>query len=162
MQGVTYGPHTVAIQLNGQEMGQLEFQGQAQGVSIFQIGPALLSEGLNQVTLVARGGQSDVSLVDYIRLTYQHAFTADQDRLKFTASGGQEVTINGFTSKSVRVFDVTDPLTTEEIFGDQHKDESGFAVSLIPPGAFSLDNDGSALSRMSSLLNVATEAIHTM
>jgi peptidase C25-like protein/Ig-like domain-containing protein len=135
MQGVTYGTHTVTIQINGHELGQLGFQGQAQGVSTFQIGPALLSEGLNQLTLVARGGPSDVSLVDYIRLTYQHAFTAEQDRLKFTASGGQAVTIDGFTSKSVRVFDVTDPLAVEEISGDQHKDESGYAVSVIPPGA---------------------------
>jgi Peptidase family C25/Putative binding domain, N-terminal len=134
LQGVTSVPHIIALQLNGSDVGQLAFQGQAHFVSTLQVSPALLTEGINQISLVARGGPSDVSLVDHIRLTYQHSFTVDEDRLKFTAPAGQPVTIAGFTSESIRIFDVTDPLAVQEISGYLHKDEAGLAVSLTAPG----------------------------
>jgi peptidase C25-like protein len=134
LQGVTYVPHIISLKLNGHDVGQLAFQGQARGVSTLQVSPSLLREGINQVALVARGGPSDVSLIEYIRLTYQHSFTVDEGKLKFTAIAGQPVTIGGFTSESVRIFDVTDPLAVREISGYLHKDESGLAVSLIAPG----------------------------
>ncbi|MEK6303498.1 MAG: C25 family cysteine peptidase [Acidobacteriota bacterium] len=134
LQGVTYVPHIVALQLNGSDVGQLAFQGQAHEVSTFQIASSLLTEGINQISLVARGGPSDVSLVDYVRLTYQHSFTIDDDRLKFSAPAGQPVTIRGFTSESIRILDVTDPSAVREISGYLHKDESGLAVSLTAPG----------------------------
>ncbi len=134
LQGVTHVPHIITLQLNGNDVGQLAFQGQACGVSTLQVSPSLLREGINQVSLVARGGPADVSLVDYIRLIYQHSFTVDQDRLKFTMPAGQPVTIGGFTSESIRIFDVTDPLAVQEISGYLHKDGRRFAVSLTAPG----------------------------
>jgi hypothetical protein len=135
LQGVTYAPHIVTVQLNGEDVGQFAFEGQAEGVSRLQVAPSLLREGINQVSLVARGGPLDVNLVDYIRLTYQHSFTADQDKLKLTISGGRQVTIGGFTSESIRVFDVTDPLGLQEISGYVQKDETGYGVSLMAAGA---------------------------
>ena len=134
LQGVTLTSHQVSLQLNGSDIGQLAFQGQAQGMSMLQVSPSLLREGVNEVTLSARGGPSDISLVDHIRVRYRHSFRVDQDRLKFTAAGGQQVTIDGFTSESIRIFDVTDPLEVQEITGDIGKQDGGFAVSLIVPG----------------------------
>src|SRR5262249_17094388 len=66
LQGITNLAHFVSVRLNGSELGQLVFQGQAQGESSFSVSPGLLREGVNQVTLVAQGGPSDVSLVDYV------------------------------------------------------------------------------------------------
>ena len=134
LQGVTYSSHLVSVQLNGSDIGQIAFQGQAQGVSTLQVSPSLLKDGVNEVTLSARGGPSDISLVDHIRVRYQHSFRVDQDRLKFTAAGGQQVTIDGFTGESIRIFDVTDPVGVQEITGDIGKQDGGFAVSLIVPG----------------------------
>lgn len=102
LQGVTYTSHLVSVQLNGEDVGQLALQGQDEGRTTVNITASRLREGTNQVTLVARGGPSDVSLVDYIRLTYQHSFNVDQNKLRFTASGGQQVTIGGFTVEFYR------------------------------------------------------------
>jgi hypothetical protein len=135
LQGVTYVPHIVTLQLNGAEVGQLAFQGQVPGMATLQVSPSLLREGDNEVTLVPRGGPSDVSLVDCIRLTYQHSFTVDQNKLRFTASAGRQVTIGGFTGESIRIFDVTEPNAVQEISGYRGKDETGYGVSLIAPGA---------------------------
>jgi len=134
LQGVTYTPHIVTLQLNGSEVGQMMFQGQAQTTSTIQISSSHLRDGLNLVTLVARGGAADVSVVDCIRLTYQHSFTVDQNRLTFTAGAGQQVTIGGFTGDAIRIFDVTQPNAVQEISGYISKDETGFGASFIVPG----------------------------
>src|SRR4029077_7792397 len=76
------------------------------------------------------GNGGDVSLVDYLRLTYQHTLTADGNSLRFTAQASQQVTIDGFTDKAIRVFDVTSPDAVQELEGtiDEGRDE--FTVSL--------------------------------
>jgi hypothetical protein len=135
LQGATYSSHLVSVQLNGEDVGQLAFQGQDEGETTLKISASRLREGANQVVLVARGGPSDVSLVDYIRLTYQHSFAVDQDRLKFTATAGQQVTIDGFANESIHVFDITDPNAVQEVTGYIGKQENGgLGVSLIVPG----------------------------
>jgi len=139
LQGVTTVSHIVSVQLNGSELGQLVFEGQAEGETIISCPSSLLREGPNQVTLTARGGPSDVSLVDVIQLTYQHGFTADDDALKFSATAGEPVTIDGFTNDSIQVFDVTDPFAVREVAGfiDKQSRPDGqtqFSVSLVAPG----------------------------
>jgi len=64
---------------------------------------------MNIVKLAAQGLESDTCLVDYISVTYQHSFTADNNALRFTAAAKQRVTIDGFTSSTIRIFDVTSP-----------------------------------------------------
>ena len=44
VQGVTHAAHVIAVQLNGNDVGELAFQGQVQGVSTFQVLPSLLRE----------------------------------------------------------------------------------------------------------------------
>jgi hypothetical protein len=109
LQGATAGTHLVQVQLNGVQVGSLVFADQSLGVATLSVPQSLLLEGDNRVTLVAQGGDMDVSLVDYIRLTYWHTYTADNDALRFTASGGQQLWVDGFNSSQVRVVDITDP-----------------------------------------------------
>ena len=78
------------------------FDGQTEGTVKLTIAPSLLQEGPNNIILVAQGGDMDISLVDYIRLTYWHTYTADSDALKFTASSGNKVSISGFSSQNIR------------------------------------------------------------
>jgi hypothetical protein len=125
LQGVTSGLHTVSVRLNGEYLGQLVFQGQSMGERSFSISPSLLEEGENQITLCAEGGTSDISLVASLRLTYRHTFTVDDEQLKFTASAGEQLTLDGFISPEVRIFDVTDPYVAQEITGYLSKQERG-------------------------------------
>src|SRR5690606_26909835 len=98
LQGVTSAAHRVHVTLNGVGVGAINFQGQETGLASFPVSASWLREGENRVELSAQAGQRDVSLVDSVRLTYWHTYTADGDTLRFSAAGGQRVTIDGFSS----------------------------------------------------------------
>jgi hypothetical protein len=134
LQGVTLLPHEVKVRLNGTELGVINFMGQGQGVASFSVRQSQLHEGLNQVTLTAQSGPSDISLVDYLRLTYQHTYNADSDTLRLTASGNQAVTINGFTGPQIKVIDITDPNSPEELLGEVQQQRRGYGITVTAPG----------------------------
>jgi hypothetical protein len=135
LQGVTEVSHTVGVQLNGTFVGQVSFTGRAEGSLTVDPPQSLLSEGINIISLTGQGGPSDISLVGSIRITYQHTFTADDDSLRFIASGNQEVRIAGFSSSAVRVIDITDLDSPTEIDGKVEDDKSGFAITVTSPEA---------------------------
>lgn len=130
LQGVTGFAHRVQIQLNGSELGEISFASLQQGAGKFTVPHSLIKEGQNTVTLTGKGGESDVSLVDSIRLTYSHSYTADDDALRFTASKKQQVTIDGFTNSAIRVVDVTDPSAPLEMQGKIENRGNGYAVTI--------------------------------
>ena len=90
---------------------------------------SLLVEGNNSIILTAEGGSSDISLVDYVRLTYAHTLTADADSLFFTAKG-QAVNISGFSSNAIRVFNLTNPKVPVEVTGTVSSQPNGFGVTI--------------------------------
>ncbi|HKO45910.1 MAG TPA: C25 family cysteine peptidase, partial [Pyrinomonadaceae bacterium] len=109
LQGLTDGPHRVTLQLNGTSIGELMFAGREHPVKEFSVNKSLLNEGNNTLSLVSVEGAADISLVDWVRLTYPRRFRATEDYLRFTVPGGQSVRIDNFSSPNVRVVDVTDP-----------------------------------------------------
>lgn len=115
LQGVTVGEHRVAIQINGIEVGTAVFAGQSNATASVAIPQLALREGDNLVTLAAAGGVADVSLLDAVRLTYWRSYIADDNALRFTATGGRQVALRGFTSAEVRVVDITDPAAPVEV-----------------------------------------------
>jgi predicted extracellular nuclease len=134
LQGVTASAHQVKILLNGSPIGVATFEGQNSYVAKLPIPQALLREGENVVNLAAQASEADTSLVDYYQLTYQHSFTADNNALRLTAAGKQQVTIDGFTASTVRVFDVTDANAAQEIIGVVKPQKNGYGVTVTVPG----------------------------
>ncbi|HTG18298.1 MAG TPA: C25 family cysteine peptidase, partial [Blastocatellia bacterium] len=134
LQGVTQIAHRVNAQLNGVDLGAISFDGQTERVARLTVPQARLIEGANQVRLAAIGGESDISLVDYIRLTYQHTLAADDDVLRLTATGKQQVTIEGFSNAQIRVVDVSNPDAVQEVSGYIKQQKNGFAVTVTAPG----------------------------
>jgi len=109
LQGIITGfPHDVVVAVNGTNVGDVVFAGQAQGTLKMQVPPGVLLPWNNTVTLTAQNGDYDTSLVNYIRITYPHKYAADSDRLKFTGRAGDEIKISNFSSTPV-VVDITDP-----------------------------------------------------
>ncbi|HST22439.1 MAG TPA: C25 family cysteine peptidase, partial [Blastocatellia bacterium] len=135
LQGATLLTHSVRVQLNGMDIGTLSFDEQAEAVAKFNVPQSLLREGANQVTLTAQGGESDFSFVDYIRISYWHNFMADGDRLRLTAPGKQKVTVGGFTSNSIKVMDITDLNSVQELRTEVVQQASGFVVKATPTGS---------------------------
>jgi hypothetical protein len=130
LQGVTLQPHRVSAQLNGNPLGEIIFDGRQQGVLRVEVALSLLREGSNSIRLTTTGGTGDVSLVDHIRISYPHRFTADDNRLTLTVNGGQRVQINGFTAGAIRAFDVTDEKAPREIVGQISGDKGGYQISM--------------------------------
>ena len=133
LQGVTELPHRVRVELNGVEVGYTGFDGQMEGTTRIPLGRGVLKEGQNIVRLTALGDESDVSLVDFIRVTYPHTYTADSDALRFTAQAGRQLSIGGFTSPGVRVFDVTDPGAVSEVAALAQLQKGGYLVTVTAP-----------------------------
>ncbi len=139
LQGVTEADggdnHLVDVQLNGVPVGQMAFGGRQHHTRAFTVASSSLREGDNTVTLAARGGDSDISLVDVIHLTYPHLYAADADELRLSAAGGESVSVYGFSTPAIRVIDVTSPLAAVDVAGTVTGSGDGFRVSFQAPGA---------------------------
>ncbi|GAF97721.1 unnamed protein product, partial [marine sediment metagenome] len=87
------------------------------------------------VTLTAQGGSMDVSLVDHVRITYWRTYTADDDVLQFKATGGEWLSIGGFSTPGIQVVDITDSVRMLNVRGKVKPDGSGYAITIkVPSG----------------------------
>ena len=130
LQGVTTASHRVKVYLNGAEVGEVAFEGQSQGVFSVEVSQSALEEGDNLVTLVAQGCEMDVSLIEYLRLSYWHSYAADNDTLKLPAVGGNRLTVSGFSNGNIHVMDVTDPEAPYELVGAINPEGLGYGVNF--------------------------------
>jgi hypothetical protein len=140
LQGVTDLPsfpdHYVSVTFNGVVIGHVSFDGRQNKTERFALPQSSLIDGPNRIILTGEGGSADISLVDRVRLTYAHTFTAETNVIKVTPpEGNRSQTISGFTSPDIRVFDVTDPLETTQLTGEIEKSESGYRVTVGLSGA---------------------------
>lgn len=135
MQGVSAGAHSVKARLNGADVGAVKFDGKSPGIGRMEVPQSSLKEGNNSIQLIAEGGDSDVSLVKDIQLSYWHTYTADDNSLQFIA-GGQRVTVGGFTNSAIRVLDVTDADKegVREVSGAVSQDAGGYSITVKAPG----------------------------
>jgi hypothetical protein len=113
LQGVTSGGHVVDVTFGGAAVGSCAYSGQARAVCELAV-PAVAA-GAAEVRLTATGAAPDISLLESLELTYDHAYTADGDRLSFTAHPRTRVSVAGFSTPDVRVVDVTDPRAPIEL-----------------------------------------------
>ncbi|HJZ12308.1 MAG TPA: C25 family cysteine peptidase, partial [Acidobacteriota bacterium] len=72
----------------------------------------------------------DVSLVNFIRISYWHTYTADSNVLPFTAQGKQKVTVTGFTNGVLRVVDITNANAPQELIGTVQQQGANFALTV--------------------------------
>jgi hypothetical protein len=134
MQGFSLTSHNVTVSLNGIPLGVMHYQGSAPGVMQFTVPNNLLQQGQNLVTLASQQGVLDVSLTDRIRVSYWRTYSADANSLKFTAEGGQHLTITGFSGGDVRVLDVTNPEEPSLVTTVVVQQNSRYAASIGVPG----------------------------
>jgi hypothetical protein len=93
--------------------------------------PALLREEENIFTFVSLNGQANVSLVDSIRLSYPHLYRADDDVLSFSSDKSQILRVDGFSNPRIRVFDITDPYTPEQLLpGIRPEPNSRYSLTI--------------------------------
>lgn len=111
LQGLTDNQqHDITVTLNGATLGEVNFANQDVGKNTFEIPAGVLVNGANTITLTSQLGTNDLSLVDYIDVSFPHTLSADSDSLKFSADEGQSITVGGFDEPPARLVDITDPL----------------------------------------------------
>jgi len=138
LQGIILAvPHDVTVALNGTTLGDLAFTGQVQATFRAILPPGLLQEGPNIVTLTSQGGEYDTSLVESIRIKYQHSYVADTNRLIFTGRAGDELKVTGFTTAPTVVLDITDPNQpvelTPQVMSTTGSKSAGYALDVQVP-----------------------------
>jgi len=127
LQGKTDNPvidpdHHTKILLNGVEIHDAQWDGQAVFLQEVTFGQAKLLEGQNTVTLVSvgnTGATADILYVNWLEIDYTATMTAVQDQLTFeaTGTGPYNLTVSGFSRPELLVLDVTDPLQIVPLLG---------------------------------------------
>jgi len=134
LQGLTLLGHQVQVKVNGETVGSMMFAGREHEVAAFPVNLGLLREGDNVVSLSSLNGSNDISLIDFIRLTYPRQYKAENNTLRFSAPGGQPVRVEGFTDPKVRVVDVTDPNAPTQVTARVTKSGTAYSVKVQSEG----------------------------
>ncbi|MFL6228859.1 MAG: C25 family cysteine peptidase [Pyrinomonadaceae bacterium] len=138
LQGVSAGSHAVRVFLNDIELDRLTFNATEHAVKVCAVPASLLREGDNAVKLSVDGAAGDVSLVDYLRLTYARTYTADNGSLLLSAPSKGTLRIGGFAAPNIRVVDVTDPESVAELPRTVEPTPTGYAARVQPSGGRTL------------------------
>jgi hypothetical protein len=131
LQGANLVFHDVSVEFNGVVVGSLSFFGRDNLVQVFNVPVTQLQNGANTIRFLLPGGP-DTTIVDYVKLSYPHTFSADANSLRFDLRGTQSVKVDGFTTPSVRLIDYTDPLNVGITKPAYESSGSGFAVNVPP------------------------------
>ena len=137
LQGVNQVLHQISVEFNGVVVGSFSFFGSAPAVGghpvqVFNIPVSQLHNGANTIRFILPAG-GDVSIVDYVKVTYPHLFRADAGALRFMLRGTQSVSVDGFSTPSTRLIDYTDPLNVGIARPPSAPSGSGFAIT-VPAG----------------------------
>lgn len=133
LQGVTYQAHQVRVQINEADAGTLSFANRDHAVVGFSFPHSVLRAGENTIKLTVIGGETDVSLLDYLRLTYARTYHAENDVLSFSVAAAQSVRVSGFSNPHIRVFDITEPDAVQELAVQPLSEATGYGFSLYLP-----------------------------
>jgi len=157
LQGVTSAGHLVDVSVNGVNVGSMSWTGEIEMVSTFSLPYALLVAGDNQVLLVTRSADTDVSLEVSVQLTYPRLYKGLGQPLMFTAPGGSVVRLSGFSGTSAHVLDVTNAVSPVAVhWTTNNTDPSALNVSVPGTGSHTLYAfaDADAQAPASVLTNV--------
>ncbi|HKE56253.1 MAG TPA: C25 family cysteine peptidase, partial [Pyrinomonadaceae bacterium] len=155
LQGVNDQPHQVRVSLNNVDLGVVQFQGKEHQSLKLPVPSGVLKEGENQVGLASTASPTDLSLLDYLRLTYQKQYRATDNRLLFTVAAGRRLTVTGFSTAQLRLFDITDPLAPVEREVTTSKNAGSYVVNI---SATSTARTMLLMSKDSALTPAAIEA----
>jgi uncharacterized repeat protein (TIGR01451 family) len=125
--------HDVSIMLNAAVIGEIQFDGQEPARSVFPVPAGVLRGGANTLTFTSELGANDLSLVNYVDLSFPQKFKAQSNYLRFTASEGQSVTIAGFTQPPSRLVDVTNPAQPTLVQFQTEVVNGGYVLSTTVP-----------------------------
>ncbi|MBN1347950.1 type IX secretion system sortase PorU [candidate division KSB1 bacterium] len=134
--GYTYSTHRFDITINDLKLAPIQFDGNTEKEVVVGISGGLKS-GLNAVKMqYTTTSDANLAYFDWFEVTYQAHFKANDDKLFFNApisSTPAAYEINGFSSNSIEIFDVTDLANVSKISNVTISDQkAAFADSCDP------------------------------
>lgn len=130
IQGASLGPHQLNVTVNGVSAGSVSWMDTGATTQTLSFPIDWLVEGSNSIKFIPASPNQDTSLLDYARLTYAHGFHADNDSLQFSVKATQSARIDGFTTGNIRMLDVTDPNSVQEVRPIVEGSGNSFAATL--------------------------------
>jgi len=121
------------VQLNGATLGEAAWEGQLDHDETFTFPQSLLTPSAQTLEIVALEGNF---FVDSFDVTYARRLEALDGRLAFTAEGRSTVTVGGFASADIGLYEITDPRAVRRLTGafvEPGSGTGGFQVTFEPP-----------------------------
>jgi hypothetical protein len=168
LQGVTdSATHDVQVSLNGTSVGEITFADRNHGALVTTVPASLLKEGDNVVTLTPLGGDSDVTAVDHVIVTYQRRFAVlnlggPGEELRFTLPGQAAVKLTGFSSAAIHVVDIDANMADVAVSVNQEADGSysaGFGNRNSMPGVYYAYTDASVAQPLALAAHVPVDLL---
>lgn len=135
LQGTSNQTHLVNVLVNDVMVGSLNYNLQQFDEQTFNVPVSQLHEGDNVVKFVVAGGSSDFSLFSYAQLTYPRLYRAEGDQLAFALRSTQSATIDGFTTSNIRVLDISNPASVQEVRPVAQPSGPGYSLTVPAVGA---------------------------
>ncbi len=134
--------HRLRLAVNGQPIHEENWNGKGHHVITATLESGWLKEGVNQLTIEAPGLDSvvaDISDVDWFQVIYPHSLAAENDRLEFVASGGDQA-FSGF-SGPISIYDIANPAQATQVVrngdpGQGFKGQEGNRYLVVGPQGF--------------------------
>jgi hypothetical protein len=131
------GEHHLEVLLNGTPIGSTSWQGFTHQDAAFTFSSSLLQEGTNQVEIVGvldPGVTASIVYTQSFDLAYRRLPLTDGSPLLVTPDTPGTVTVSGFASANLAVYDVTAPATPVALAGTTVDSAAGaYRVSFVPP-----------------------------
>lgn len=105
--GFSMTEHTVNVTLNGTPIPAVSGIFQDVFSRTYTVSPGLLRDGVNTIEMICPTPGDSVMLTG-VTVDYRHKYLAQQNQLNYLNENFREVTVRGFSSANIRVFDLTD------------------------------------------------------
>ena len=128
--------HHAIVTLNGTKIGETSWEGTGDHALTLPFSQGLLKEGDNALNLTGvldPGVPYSIFFINSFDLTYKRVYQAVNDRLEFRGDENQVVTVAGFTTPDILLFEITDSKTPRFIKATTIDGSDGnFRVSFEP------------------------------
>ena len=131
------GEHQIAVNINGQHVGDFVFEGIQSRTRTFTVDPNVLLRGQNTVTLtgsLANGVQHSYVYVQDFAVTYRRAFEgAPGTQLWFAPDDTQPVAVTRLQGNAPLLFDISDPQSPVQLTDLQVVPDGGSSALRFEP-----------------------------
>jgi hypothetical protein len=107
LQGFTYTSHLVSVRFNGYSVGTISFDNQNKASAEFDIPASAAFAGQNSFFFQGLASASDVSVVDFVAVTFAKRLRANGQKIRFGVSAGDSARVGGFNDANFSVYEVT-------------------------------------------------------